>query len=101
MPGCLASQGCINEAERDFSRWVNKTLLGLQPLTLLPGYALVRPVRLGISLGRHAGMTKRAAFQYHGITAVRQTLGAAGRRWSYEPRVKFVLFELFYGSINR
>src|SRR5690242_16868210 len=33
MPGCLAPQGCIDEAGRDFSRWVTKTLPGLQPLT--------------------------------------------------------------------
>src|SRR3954449_6348574 len=43
MPECLASRGCINEAGRDFSpglkshaigfsRWVTKTLPGLQPL---------------------------------------------------------------------
>src|SRR3954451_13210236 len=44
MPECLASRGCIGKAGRDFSpglkshaigfsRWVTKTLPGLQPLT--------------------------------------------------------------------
>src|SRR3954454_18185082 len=44
MPECLASRGCIDEAGRyfspglkshaiGFSRWVTKTLPGLQPLT--------------------------------------------------------------------